>query len=216
LADGNESLKDELTLLRQQITELMKCHDEQCDRRHRTMMVLREVFTKHRNTITNLEGQLTDKGRLCENQSQGIHKLKNLVADKERLCEHQFQEILKQKRLVEYWVKQHRAVAQEKAVLTKERDSFQSMLVTQMRLIREANENRFKRIRELHTIEIRALVDRYECQEIIKLKDLVAEKDRLCANQSQEIIQQKNLVEHWVKQYRTVAQQLANVHLKTS
>jgi hypothetical protein len=141
LADGNESLKDELTLLRRQIMELMKSRNEQCDRRQREMIFLKEESTKHRNTITNLEGQLTDK---------------------EQLCEHQSQEILKQTKLVEHWVKQHRAVAQEKEVLTKERDSFQSMLMTQMRLIREANENRFRRIRELHNLEIRALVDRYE------------------------------------------------------
>jgi chromosome segregation ATPase len=95
--NGNESLADQLVLLRRQVIELQKCHKEQCDRRQKEIMQFRQEAIEHHNTIADLERQ---------------------VAEKEQLCENYRQEIVQQKVLVEHWVKQYSRLAQTRWTLT--------------------------------------------------------------------------------------------------
>jgi predicted nucleic acid-binding Zn-ribbon protein len=95
-----------------------------------------------------------------------LEKSQTAIKQVQVQCDEQTQELTllvrQQKSLAERWGKRYREVAHQNSILTSGRDSFRSMLVTQMQLIRKANEDRFHRIRDLHTAEIRALVERYE------------------------------------------------------
>jgi chromosome segregation ATPase len=90
----------------------------------------------------------TQLGERCVSQGKRIPHLEGTLEDRKADCR-RFQGDL-------------RDLKRNFAVVTAERNEARTMVVTQIKQIREANEERFQQIRELHSQEICALIDAYE------------------------------------------------------
>jgi hypothetical protein len=109
--------------------------------------------------------RLEELAQRCPGESEYIrHLLESLRPRLARVQEWERQNQFTQCRL-EAMAKQKERIdtlEREKRVLMKERDAARQQIVVQIRRIRDANEERFTRIRNLHTQEISVLVEAYE------------------------------------------------------